>query len=78
MRQIAVVMQHWGMRFLLIKSQREDARERAAADPDAAILETARAALEDQVKAAKTDVDRENAKRRLLLFVKQHAQRRLE
>lgn len=59
------------MRFLLIKSQRDDSRARAAADPDAAIMETARAALEDQVKAAETDIDRERAKRRLLIFLKE-------
>lgn len=59
------------MRYLLlIKSQRDEARERAAADPDGAIVESARAALVDQMEAADSEVDRKRAKRRLLLFVR--------
>lgn len=61
------------MRYLLIKSRTEDAREQAAADPDAAIADRARSALEDQVKAARTEIDRKKAKRRLMVFLRTRA-----
>lgn len=61
------------MRHLLIKSRLDDARDRAAADPDAAIVEGAQSALDDQIEAADTKLDREKATRRLVLFVRTHA-----